>query len=68
MNWRRYKSFDADGSHHTVGRMGQDHAAVYYKGERGNKPYELDLMLRLYALQNLYNLSDDGTVAEAMDS
>lgn len=40
----------------------------YYKGERGNKPYDLELMLRLYVLQNLYNLSDEGTVAEAMDS
>ena len=40
----------------------------YYKGERGNKPYELELMLRLYLLQNLYNLSDEATVAEAIDS
>ena len=40
----------------------------YYKGERGNKPYDLELMLRLYLLQNLYNLSDEATVAEAMDS
>lgn len=24
-----------------------------YKGERGNKPYELNLMLRLHILQNL---------------
>ena len=34
----------------------------YYKGERGNKPYDLELMLRLYLLQNLYNLSDEATV------
>ena len=27
----------------------------YYKGERGNKPYDLELMLRLYLIQNLYN-------------
>ena len=40
----------------------------YYKGERGNKPYNLELILRLYVLQNLYNLLDEGTVAEAMDS
>ena len=40
----------------------------YYKGERGNKPYDLELMLRLYLLQNLYNLSDEATVAEAIDS
>ena len=30
----------------------------YYKGERGNKPYELGLMVRLFILQNLYDLSD----------
>jgi len=40
----------------------------YYAGERGNKPYALGLMLRLYMLQNLYNLSDASTVAEAIDS
>lgn len=40
----------------------------YYKGERGNKPYDLELMLQLYLLQHLYNLSDDATVAEAIDS
>ena len=27
----------------------------YYKGERGNKPYDPELMLRLYLIQNLYN-------------
>ena len=31
----------------------------YYKGERGNKPYPLETMLRLYLLQNLYDLSDE---------
>ena len=36
----------------------------YYKGERGNKPYPL----RLYLLQNLYDLSDEATAAEAIDS
>lgn len=40
----------------------------YYKGERGNKPYDLKLLLRLYLLQNLYDLSDEGTVAETIDS
>ncbi len=40
----------------------------YYKGERGNKPYGIELMQRLYVLQNLYTLSDEGTVAEVMDS
>lgn len=38
----------------------------YYKGERGNKPYDLERMLRIYLVQNLYNLSDMGTVAEVM--
>lgn len=40
----------------------------YYKGERGNKPYGLELMLRLYILQNLYDLSDESTAAEVIDS
>ena len=26
----------------------------YYKGERGNKPYDLERMLRIYMIQNLY--------------
>mgnify|MGYP003222368442 FL=1 len=25
----------------------------YYKGERGNKPYDLERMLRIYLVQNL---------------
>lgn len=29
----------------------------YYKGEHGNKPYDLELMLRIYLLQNLYDLT-----------
>ena len=40
----------------------------YYKGEHGNKPYGIELMLRLYVLQNLYTMSDEGTVAEVIDS
>ena len=40
----------------------------YYKGERGNKPYDLELMLRIYLLQNLYDLSDEKAVAEVIDS
>ncbi len=39
----------------------------YYKGERGNKPYDLERMLRIYLLQNLYNLADEATVAEVID-
>ena len=40
----------------------------YYKGKRGNKPYDLERMLRIYLVQNLYNLSDMATVAEVIDS
>lgn len=40
----------------------------YYKGERGNKPYDLERMLRIYLIQNLFNLSDMATVAEVIDS
>lgn len=40
----------------------------YYKGERGNKPYDLELMLRIYLIQNLYDLADEATVAEIVDS
>ena len=36
----------------------------YYKGERGNKPYDLERMLRIYLVQILYNLSDMATVTE----
>ena len=43
-------------------------APYYYDGKRGNKPYELELMIRLYLLQNLYNLSDMGTRNEVIDS
>ena len=40
----------------------------YYKGELGNKPYDLERMLRIYLLQNLYDLADEATVAEIIDS
>ena len=40
----------------------------YYKGERGNKPYPLEVVLRLYVVQNLYDLADKATVAEVIDS
>lgn len=40
----------------------------YYKGERGNKPYELEIMLRIHMLQNLYDLSDMGAMTEVIDS
>lgn len=40
----------------------------YYKGERGNKPYDLELMVRIYVLQNLYDLSDMRVMTEVIDS
>ena len=40
----------------------------YYEGERGNKPYDLELMLRIYVLQHLYNLADDAARNEIIDS
>ena len=40
----------------------------YYKGERGNKPYDLELMLRIHILQNLYNLADMAVMTEVIDS
>ena len=50
------------------GKWVEEIKPCYYKGERGNKPYGLELMLRLYVLQNLYTLSDEGTAAEVIDS
>lgn len=47
------------------GKWVEEIRACYYKGERGNKPYGIELML---VLQNLYALSDEGTVAEVIDS
>jgi len=40
----------------------------YYKGERGNKPYELELMLRIHLLQELYDLADMAVMNEVIDS
>lgn len=40
----------------------------YYEGKYGNKPYELELMLRIHLLQNLYDLSDMGARNEVIDS
>ena len=40
----------------------------YYKGEHGNKPYDLELMLRIFLLQNLYDLSDMKAMNEVIDS
>lgn len=49
--------------------MGRDDKTVlYYKGEHGNKPYELELMLCIYLLQSLYDLSDMKIMNEVIDS
>ena len=40
----------------------------YYKGERGNKPYELETMLRIHVLQELYDLADMAVMNEVIDS
>ena len=40
----------------------------YYKGERGNKPYDLERMLRIYVLQMVYNVADMAVAAEGIDS
>ena len=40
----------------------------YYKGERGNKPFDLELMLRIHLVQSLYDLSDMATMMEITDS
>ena len=41
---------------------------IYYKGRVGQKPYAIDLMLRIYILQNFYDLSDMGVMYEIIDS
>ena len=51
--------------------MGNYHKAALlfiYKGERGNKPYGLELMLRIHILQNLYNPAAEAVACEAIDS
>ena len=42
--------------------------AMLYKEERVNKPYPLELMLRIFILQNLYTLSDMAVMNEIIDS
>jgi Transposase domain (DUF772) len=51
--------FDRDGRGGTVGATGGTSAAVLPKGERGRKPIELELMLRIYLLQQWYGLADE---------
>lgn len=41
---------------------------IYYKGRVGQKPYAIELMLRIYILQNFYDLSDMGVMYEIIDS
>ena len=40
----------------------------YYLGERGNKPFELEIMLRIHLLQELYDLADMAAMNEVIDS
>ena len=40
----------------------------YYEGKCGNKPYDPELMLHIHLLQKLYDLSDEGTMNEIIDS
>lgn len=40
----------------------------YYKGEVGNKLYPLELMLRIFILQNVYNPADMVVMNEVTDS
>jgi IS5 family transposase len=40
----------------------------YYAGERGNKPYEPETMLRIHLLQELYDLADMAVMNEVIDS
>ena len=51
-----------------MGQRTQDRAAVLLYRRARKQACEQELMLRLYVPQNLYNLSDAGTVAEAVDS
>jgi IS5 family transposase len=40
----------------------------YYKGERGNKPFDLEFMLIIHLVQSLYSLSDMATMMEIIDA
>ena len=40
--------------------------SCYDKGERSNKPYDLERVLKIYLVQRLYDLSDMSTVAEVV--
>lgn len=51
-----------------MGRDGKLIRPYYYEGKYGNKPYDLELMIRIHLLQNLYDLSDMGARNEVIDS
>lgn len=51
-----------------MGRTDHRDQDVLLKGEGGNKPYELELILQIYMQQSLFDLLDMATVAEARDS
>jgi len=40
----------------------------YYEGKRGRRPIDLEIMLRMYLLQNWFNLSDFGVEEAIYDS
>ena len=40
----------------------------HYKGERGNKPYDPELMLRIHVLQMVYSVADMAVAAEVIGS
>ena len=40
----------------------------YYKGKRGRRPRDLELMLRMYLLQHWFGLSDEGIEEAVLDS
>ncbi len=39
----------------------------YYKGERGNKPFDPELMLRIHMLQKPYNPADTAVMNEIIE-
>lgn len=51
-----------------MGRIDQLVRPYYYKGEHGHKPYDLERMILICMIQNLYNLSNMATASEVIDS
>ncbi len=41
---------------------------IYYEGKVGQKPYPIELMLRIHILQNFYDLADMAVMHEILDS